>query len=349
MTAWPCRIALRALGAIAPVAAGFCRAARIGLALVVAMPSVAATAAASQPPTEPYPSRLLRLVVPYPPGAHGDNLGRAIAGGLAKFLGQPVVVENRTGAGGAIGAEFVAKAPADGYTLLVTGSSVLTLASVFVKDLRYGLADFSPIGPIARVRFALAVHPGVPVKTIGELIDFAHAHPGTLNYASSGSGSSSMLFFALMKLSARIDMVEVPYKGSAPALRDLLAGRIHLVYADLSLLAPHERDGSLRIIAVAGPERSPAAPDAATMAEQGYGEWSIEPWHGLFVPAGTPPHIVARLAGALRATLRTKEVRSRFEAAGYVPMDSTPEELEQTIRQERRAFETLVDRVRLRP
>ena len=325
MTAWPCRI------------------------VVLAMLSMLATVAASQPPTEAYPSRPLRLVVPYSPGAHGDNLGRAISERLGEFLGQPIIVENRAGAGGAIGAEFVAKASADGYTLLLTGSSVLTLASVLVKDQRYGLADFTPIGPIARVRFALAVHPDVPVKTIGELIDFAHAHPGTLNYASAGSGSSSMLFFELMKLSARIDIVHVPYKGSAPALRDLLAGRIHLVYADLSLLAPYEHDGSLRIIGVAGSERSPAAPNAATMAEQGYGEWSIEPWHGLFVPAATPPHIVARLAGALRATLRTKEVRSRFDAAGYVPMDSTPEELEQTIRRERRAFETLVGRVRLTP
>ena len=325
MSAWPCRIG------------------------VLAMLTMLATVAASQPTTDPYPSRPLRLVVPYSPGAHGDNLGRAIAERLGEFLGQPIIVENRAGAGAAIGAEFVAKAPADGYTLLLAGSSVLTLASVLVKDQRYGLADFTPIGPIARVRFALAVHPDVPVKTMGELIDFARAHPGTLNYASAGSGSSSMLFFELMKLSARIDIVHVPYKGSAPALRDLLAGRVHLIYADLSLLSPYQRDGSLRIIAIAGLERSPAAPDAATMAEQGYGEWSIEPWHGLFVRAATPPHIVARLAGALRATIRTEEVRSRFEAAGYVPMDATPEELEQTIRRERRAFETLVGRVRITP
>ncbi|HJU22016.1 MAG TPA: tripartite tricarboxylate transporter substrate binding protein [Casimicrobiaceae bacterium] len=325
MSAWPCRIG------------------------VLAMLTMLATVAASQPTTDPYPSRPLRLVVPYSPGAHGDNLGRAIAERLGEFLGQPIIVENRAGAGAAIGAEFVAKAPADGYTLLLAGSSVLTLASVLVKDQRYGLADFTPIGPIARVRFALAVHPDVPVKTMGELIDFARAHPGTLNYASAGSGSSSMLFFELMKLSARIDIVHVPYKGSAPALRDLLAGRVHLIYADLSLLSPYQRDGSLRIIAIAGLERSPAAPDAATMAEQGYGEWSIEPWHGLFVRAATPPHIVARLAGALRATIRTEEVRSRFEAAGYVPMDATPEELDQTIRRERRAFETLVGRVRITP
>ena len=289
-----------------------------------------------------YPTRPIRLIVPQAPGGQSDVIGRIVAERLSEILRQPVFVENRGGIGGTIGAEAAAKAPADGYTLLLAGSNNLGLATILIKDLRYTVRDFAPVGAIARVSYALAVRPAIPATTIAELVAHARAHPGELNYGSSGVGSTSSLGFELLKRAANIDIVHIPYKGSAIAVGELVSGRIDMVFADLALLAPLANDGSLRLIAVAGTGRSSAAPDVRTVAEQGYPELAIEPWYGIVVPAGTPNAIVEKLSVALVQTLRTPAVRQRFDRLGYSPIETNPEQLAALIRTEIKTFEALV-------
>jgi tripartite-type tricarboxylate transporter receptor subunit TctC len=312
----------------------------LALGSILAMGSIVSM---STPPlAESYPTRPIRLIVPQAPGGQSDVIGRIVAERLSEILRQPVVVENRGGIGGTIGAEAAAKAPADGYTLLLAGSNNLELATILIKDLRYTVGDFAPVGAIARVSYALAVRPAIPATTIAELVAHARAHPGELNYGSSGVGSASSLGFELLKRAADIDIVHIPYKGSAIAVGELMGGRIDVVFADVALLAPLANDGSLRLIAVAGTGRSGAAPDVRTVGEQGYPELAVEPWYGLVVPAGTPAAIVEKLSVALGQTLRTPAVRQRFDRLGYSPIETSPEQLAELIRTEIRTFEALV-------
>ena len=291
---------------------------------------------------ESYPSRPIRLMVGQAPGGHSDVLGRIIAQRFAVTLRQPVVVENRGGAGGTIAAEAVARSAADGYTLLFAGSNNLGLALLVDKDLRYGAQDFAPIGAIARVSYALAVNSAIPATNIAELVAFARANPGKLNYATSGAASMSSLGFDMLKRAAAIDIVAVPYKGSGAAVNDFLSGHVHMMFTDLSMLATLASTGSVRLIAVSGSKRSAMAPDVATVAEQGHPELAIEPWYGLVAPAGTPADIVAKLNEALRDCLRAPEVRSQFERLGYVPIESSAEQLDAMIEQETKSFRSVV-------
>ena len=298
---------------------------------------------------EPYPARPVHFVVPQSPGGHSDVLGRVIAERLSEILGQPVVVENRAGAGGTIAAETVARAAPDGYTLLFAGSNTLTLAPVLVKDLRYRIQDFAPVGTIARVTFGLAVHPRVPARNIAEIVAYARAHPGELNYASTGMASTSNFIFELMKRTAGIDIVHIPFKGLAMATNELVAGRIDMLVGDFAALVPLAERGSLRLIAVAGAARAAAAPDVATVVEQGYPELAIEPWYGIVVPAATPRPAVAVLSDALRQALRTPDVRVRLVQLGFVPIDMTPEELQALIGREIVTYRALVERAKIDP
>ena len=310
-----------------------------GIALPLALPAQA----------QPYPTKPVHLIIPQPPGGHSDVLGRIIAERFVEILKQPVVVENRGGAGGTIAAETVARAAADGQTLLFAGSNNLTLASILRKDLRYGVRDFAPVGTIARVSYGLAVHPRLPVRTIAELVDYARAHPGELNYASTGMASTSNVIFELLKGAAAIDIVHIPFKGSASAVNELLGGRIDMMFNDLGALMPLAQRGSVRLIAVAGLARSARAPEVATVTEQGYAELAIEPWYGIFVPAGTPPDIVALLNGALRQALRTPEIVKRFDQLGFTAIETTPEELQDMIRAELRTFGALIEKSAIDP
>ena len=289
-----------------------------------------------------WPTRPLHLIVGQAPGGHSDVIARIVAQRFSELLRQPVVVENRGGAGGTIGADAVARAPADGYTLLFAGSNNFGIAWATMKDLRYTVRDFVPIGTIARVSYGLAVHPRIPAHTIAEFVAFARAHPGQLNYGSSGAASTSNLLFALLRRNASIDVVHVPYRGSAITLNELVAGRVDAMFTDLAALVPLERSRRLRIIAVVG-ARSNVVPDVRTATEQGYPNLALEPWYGIAAPAGTPRAIVAKLAATLRATLETPEVRQRFARGGYVPFETSGEDLAKLIATETATFKALVD------
>jgi len=308
------------------------------IAAAWAVLTMAIVAASAQAQSQPYPARSLRLIVPQAPGGHSDTLGRIVAERFSELLAQPVIVENRGGAGGTIGAEAGARAAADGYTLLFAGSNVLGRAEVVMKDLRYGVRDFATVGTIARVSYGLAIHPRIPATSIAALIDYARAHPGELNYASSGVSSASSLAFELLRQTAKIDIVHIPFRGLAPAVNELVSGRVDMMFTDLAQLVPLANRGAVRLIAVAGSARSSAAADVRTVAEQGYPELAIEPWYGIVVPAGTPAPIVGTLARTLLQTLRTPQVRQRFEQLGYGPLESSPEEFDALIRAETKTF-----------
>lgn len=292
---------------------------------------------------EPYPERPVHLVVPQPPGGHADVLGRIIGERLSPLLGQPIIIENRGGAAGTIGTAIVARAPADGLTLLLASSSNLPLASLLIKNLPYRVEDFAPVGTIGRISYALAVHPRVPARTIAELVAYARAHPGELNYASTGVASTSNIVFETLKRVERIDIVHIPFNGSAKAVNELVSGRVDVIMTDLAHLLPLAQRGSLRLIAMAGLARSALAPDVATVGEQGYPNLAIEPWYGIVVPSATPPSIVATLSDALRQVVRSSEMRGRLDRLGIAPIESTPVQFADLIRAEAGMYRNLIE------
>ena len=234
-----------------------------------------------------YPTKPIKLVVGQAPGGHSDVIGRIVAQKLAEILKQSVVIENRGGAGGTIGAELVARAPRDGYTLLLGGAGNLAIAIALSGVARYDpTRDFVPIGGAATVPYALAVSARLPVTTVSELVAYARAQPGRLTYGSSGVGSTSNLAVEWLKSAAGVDIVHVPYRGLAPAVMALLSGEIDIVIADLSLLTPHANAGTLRLLAATGARRAFAAPHLPTIAEQGIPGFAIEAWSGIVAPAG---------------------------------------------------------------
>ena len=298
---------------------------------------------------QPYPTRPIRLVVGQAPGGHSDVIGRIVGPKLAEILKQPVVIENRGGAGGTIGAEMVARAPYDGYTLLLGGSSNLAIVAALAGEARYDpTRDFVPIGGAAIVPYALAVSPSVPATTVSKLLAYARAHPGRLTYGSSGVGSTSSIAVEWLKSAAGVDIVHVPYRGLAPAVVALLSGEIDLVFADLFLLTPHAKAGTLRLLAAAGARRASAAPGLPTVAEQGIPGFAIEPWSGIVAPAGTPPEVVATLSSGLRQALQTPEVRQRFEEFGYDPIVDTPAQFGAFIRSDIERYATVIRRAGIR-
>jgi len=223
------------------------------------------------------------------------------------------------------------------------------MATTVMNDLRYSLDDFSPVGMIARVSYGLAVHPRLPVNTMAELIHHARRHAGLLNYASSGVASTSNVFFELLKGISAVDLVHIPFKGSAIGINELVAGRVDVVFADLSALVPLADRGLLRLIAVAGAARSPKLPTVPTVGEQGFPELAIEPWYGLMAPRDTASSIIAILNDALIATLRSDEIREQFDHLGYSRIEATPEQMQNLMQTELRSFATFIDPSRLRP
>jgi tripartite-type tricarboxylate transporter receptor subunit TctC len=304
----------------------------------LAMPVSAALA-------EPYPSKPVKFIIPQAPGAQNDVLGRMLAERLAELWKEAVVVENHGGVGGTLGADLVAKAPADGYTVLVGGLNNLAVAPALVSDLRYdAIRDFAPIGGVARVPYGLAVSSKLPVKTLAELIAYARANPGRLSYASGGAGSMSNLGGELFKSMAGLDIVHVPYRGSAPGIKALVSGEVDLMFSDLSQLAQHAKAGSVRLLAAAGAARGAVAPELATLAEQGLPGFAIEPWYGVVVPAGTPPDAIAKLADGLHETLQAPDIRQRLQRLGYEPMTDTPAQFGALIREETGKYAALIKR-----
>ena len=297
----------------------------------LALPAFAADA--------PYPTRAINLVVPFTPGGSVDVSGRLIADRLARSLGQPVVVDNRGGAGGAIGSTFVAKAAPDGYTLIVTSQSTHVVNPAMNPKLPYdAVKDFAAITLISRLANVLVINAGLPIKTFDELVKYARANPTALNYASAGTGSVSHLSMELLKSQAKFPMTHIPYRGAGVALNDLLSGQIQVTWNNLSSNLSNILNGKLRALAVAAPARVPQLPDVPTFAELKLPDLNMTSWNGLAAPAGTPDAIVHKLYAATRKIVTDPANQAVWVDKGMmVPQDITPAAYRKEI-EERIAF-----------
>ncbi len=291
----------------------------------------AATALAASwiPPAfaQSYPAKPIRLVVGVPPGGATDVVARIAGKKLAEQLGQPVVVDNRGGAGGNIGAEIVAKSPPDGYTLFLAVIGTMAINPSIYREMPFDpLRDFAPISQLTSMPQVLLVNPSVPAKNVQEFIAYAKAHPGQLTFASGGVGTATHLAGELFKKMSGTELVHVAYKGNGPAMTDLIGGRVSAMFDQVATGLPHARSGKLRALGVTTAERSPAAPDIPTIAESGLPGYAVTTWHGLVAPAGTPPAILERLHDEVVKALASAEVRDLFAKNGIDPLTSTPQQ-----------------------
>jgi len=276
---------------------------------------------------QPYPVKPIHFIVPFPPGGGNDTVARAIAQQLGPDLGQPVVIDNRPGAGGSVGAELAAKSPPDGYTLFLAGVGSHAVNPNLHARLAYDpVRDFTPITLVATAPSVLVVNPAVPARTVAEFTAYARANPGKLNYASNGNGSAAQLAAAMYESMANVRMVHVPYKGIAPALTDLLSGEVQLMFGTVVALVPHIQAGKLRALAVTSRQRSALLPEVPSLAESGLPDYEAGSWYGVMAPAGTPREIVERLHGAIARALKQPDVAQRLAAEGAIVIGSTPAE-----------------------
>lgn len=304
-------------------------AATLGLGLALLLPATAM----AQP--TPYPSKPVRLIVPAAPGGGADFLARILGAHLQQQTGQGFLVDNRGGASGTIAAEITAKAPADGYTVLMGQSTSIAIAPHMYSRLGYDtLRDLKPVTLVAEVPNILVVNPSVPASTVKELIALALARPDYLNFGSAGNGAPSHLAAEMFKSAAGINMVHVPYKGAGPAVKDLLAGQIQVMFAPIVAVLPQVKAGALRAIAVTSSKRSAAAPEVPTMIESGLPSLSIVSWFGLFVPTATPPAVVDKLYREAATALKNPDTIERYAKEGAEPVGSTPAEFDTYVRQE---------------
>lgn len=281
-----------------------------------------------------YPSKPVRVVVPYPPGGPTDIVARVLFQQVAESTGQQFLIDNRAGAGGNIGAEAVAKAPADGYTLLI-GTTAHAINMSLFKSLNYDVQkDLVPVSLLTQGPLVLVTHPQFPANSIKELIDMAKAKPGSLNFASSGNGQSTHLSAELFNSMAGIKMVHVPYKGSAPALGDLMSGQVGIMFDTTLSAMPFVKAGKLKALGVTSPQRTPAAPDVPTIAESGLPGYEVFAWNGVLVPAGTPKAIVAQLNEEIRKAMQLPQVREKFSAQGFAASWNTPDQFGVFVRNE---------------
>jgi tripartite-type tricarboxylate transporter receptor subunit TctC len=289
-----------------------------------------------------YPDHPVRMIVPFTPAGATDMLARLVGERLGAKLGQSVVIDNRAGAGGNVGAEIAARAAPDGYTLLMGPASIYAISATLYPRLGYDLAkDLTPVSLVANVPHVLLVNNNLPVKSVPELIQFAKKKPGELNIASQGSGTVSHLEAELLKHMAGIEMLHVPYRGSAPAILDLIGGRVHVMFDSIASALPHIRAGKLRAIAVASNTRSTLLPNMPTVAESLPG-YSAHSWLGIFVPAGTPQSIVQRLQRDLVAAIDEPKTQARLVEAGFEPKSSTQEDFAKLVRDEMEKWRPVV-------
>ncbi|MEO8202803.1 MAG: tripartite tricarboxylate transporter substrate binding protein [Betaproteobacteria bacterium] len=272
-----------------------------------------------------YPNKPIRVIVPWPAGGPSDTLARVVTSKTGELLGQTMVIDNRVGASGVIGTEFVAKAAPDGYTLFWPIANHTTNHLMF-KVSYDPIKDFAPVGQVARSSYMLLVHPDLPVKTVKELVEYVKARPGKLAYASAGNGTLQHLGMELFKREAGLDLLHVPYKGSAPAITDILGGQIQITFESTTAVMGHVRSGKLRPIAVSTLKRIPALPDLPTLAESGYPGFEVVGFAGVLAPAGTPPEVVATLNAAFNKALMAPEVREKMGSMGVEPAGSSPEQ-----------------------
>ncbi len=282
-----------------------------------------------------YPSKAIKLVVPFPPGGPNDIIARVVGQKMSEILRQSIVIDNRGGAGGVLGTDVVAKAEPDGYTIAITSAGALAISASLQEKTPYDpIKDLKAITLVAKVPEMLVVATSVPANNMQELIALAKSKPGQLNFASSGPGSMPHLAGELFKLTAKIDIVHVPYRGAAPAVNDLLSQQVQMVFLDLPVLLPQVSAGKLRPIAIGSKERAPSLPDVATTAELGLPQIEAENWYGLVAPAATPPAIVAKLHDAAVQAMRDPGVKEKLALQGAILVGDTPEEFAAYIRSE---------------
>jgi tripartite-type tricarboxylate transporter receptor subunit TctC len=286
----------------------------LALALLVSFPAF----------SQPYPGKAIRLIVTYPPGGGADTMARLLSPKLGEALGQPVLVENRAGAGGTIGADLVAKSSPDGYTLMLDAANYAVNPSLYPK-LPYDPAKaFAPVTLLALFPNVVVVNPAFPVSSIRQLIEKIKAEPGKIAFASSGNGSAQHLAAELFRQRAGLDMVHVPYKGGGPALIDVMAGQVPLYFGNMASALPHVKNGKLKALAVTGAKRSPAAPELPTVAESGMPGYQVYEWNAIFAPAGTPEPVIKRLYAEIAKALAAPELKERIAALGGEIAASSP-------------------------
>ena len=311
--------------------------------LVAALPMEAAIAQAD------YPARPIRLLVPYPPGGPTDIIGRLTSEVLTKRLNQTVVVDNRGGAATAIGAEMAARAPADGYTLLVSSETTFAVTPALRSKLAYHPErDFAPISMLTTQPYVLAVTPALPVNSVSQLIAHAKANPGKLSYGSAGLGSANHLAGEMFRHAAGIDTVHVPYKGNGPAITDLMSGQIAYMVGSISSLYPHAAAGKLRLLAIAAAQRSPTAPSIPTFAEGGMPGYQVSGWNGIVAPRGTPAALVKRLNADIVAGFNAPDVLERLRKQSIESAVGTPEQMAQHIKSEFARYSKLIKAIGLK-
>ena len=319
---------------------------RLALALLAALSVDVQIHAAT---VDDYPTRTVRLVVPYPAGGIADKIAREVAEQLQQRLGQPVVVENRSGAAGNIGFEYVARQPADGHTLLLAPASNLTVQPALFRQLSYDLArDFTPVSLLVQTPQVLLVNPGLPVDSVKDLIAYSKSHPGKVNYGVS-IGAYSHLAGELLRSQTGADFTAIPYQGSAPALNDLLAGQTQFIFNEVVTAIPFVKAGTLKPLAVAYRTRAPWLPDVPTAAEAGLPGFEVTSWYGVVVRSGTPAPLVQRLSRELRDIVQTAEFKKRYDDIGAFTVGNTPEEFGRFIQSETVKWTAVVKQAGIQP
>jgi tripartite-type tricarboxylate transporter receptor subunit TctC len=318
---------------------------------IAAAASVVALGAAAQ--AGDYPNRPVRMIVPFTPGGSTDILARVIGTRLSVALGQTVIIENRPGAGGSLGADRVAKAAPDGYTLLMGHIGTLAVTPSIYPRLPYDpIKSFAPVAWVARVPNVLVVHPSMPARSVRELVQYAKANPGKLNYGSGGNGSAAHIATEYFKLQSDTDIVHVPYKGTAPAVNDAVSGQIQMLLTGAPAVMPMVKAGKLVALAVSSPQRIPGAPELPTIAESGlpgFAGFEADQWYGIVAPAGTPEAIVRKLNAQVNASLNSAEILARLQSEGATPTPFPPEVFGKLIEAEIARWRPVVQRAGLKP
>jgi tripartite-type tricarboxylate transporter receptor subunit TctC len=293
-----------------------------------------------------YPNKPVRLIVGFPAGGPADIFGRALAHGMASELGQPVVVENIAGVGGVLGVDRVAKSAPDGYTLCINSASPLVIAPYSLTKIPYDVKkDFAFVTLVVRVPEVVAVHPSVPAGALADLISYARANPGKVNFGSAGSGSITHLAGELLKAEAKVDLVHVPYKGAAPAVNDLLGGQVQMGIFDVPVLLGHIRSGKLKALAITSATRAPALPEVPTTGELNYPNVNSDNWYGLIMAAATPADIQRRVHSAAVAALKSKAVEEQFSKVGGIASPGSPQEYAKFIASEQAKWSKIVQAI----
>jgi tripartite-type tricarboxylate transporter receptor subunit TctC len=321
---------------------------RIALLIGAVLSLCCVAAFGTQTLAQTYPTRSIRLVVPFGAGGGTDNLARIVEPHVSKALGQSFIIDNRPGGGSVIGMDAVVKSPSDGYTLVMTDTSIAVNPSL-LKSMPYdALKDLEPVSLLATAPVILVAHPKVFAKTLKEFVSLAKAQPGKLNYASGGNGASTHLGGELLKLVAGIDVVHVPYKGTGPAMNDLIGGHVDVMFSGISSARPHLEAGTLRALAVTGETRNAAVPDVPTFAEAGFADVTASTYWGVLAPKGTPKDVIERLSVELAKTMRDPEIITRIGLLGYLPIGGGPADYAANLRSEIKKWGDVIARANIR-